>query len=220
MGGNPRPLAIVLDALDGNGTPETRRLLLSVVGKMFGLAPWLNLKISRPEKDIKRGFKASHHSLRPLDPDEIDSFPNIRAFTTQHMEAIQNRSGSLTLTWPGEEMKMFARCAGPFFAWAQTACTFLKMHPVRRLELELSGILNLMAMHMLPWTNCQRLLWRTAFHTGSALTTSSLGCRWNHRCRCDPRSTPRRSTRDYLERRCLAHCDQQCDRVLGSQIKT
>ena len=136
-----RPLVVILDALDECGTPETRRPLLSVVCEMSSLVPWLKVIVtSRPEKDIKRVFDIVHHGLRPLNLNEFDPFSDILAFTTQRMEVIRRHSRSLPLVWPGEEKtKIFARCAGHFFVWAQTACTFLEMDPVRRLELVLAG---------------------------------------------------------------------------------
>ena len=96
----PRPLVLVIDALDECGRPNARGTLLKCLMDACSLAHWLKVIVtSRPEYDIKTFF--DRHRINSLDlaTDDLDG-KGIHLFTKHRMESVAIRR-HLPPDWPG-----------------------------------------------------------------------------------------------------------------------
>jgi hypothetical protein len=98
----PRPLVLVIDALDECGTHVTREPLLNWLIQACSVVHWLKLVVtSRPEPDIKLMIDNCHAISQDLAEDDLKG-EDIHLFTERRMDLIARRR-HLSHGWPGTQ---------------------------------------------------------------------------------------------------------------------
>jgi len=116
----PRPLVLVIDAVDECGQPNTRGALLKCLMDACLKVHWLKVVVtSRPEHDIKAFFDRSRIAGRDLATDDLDG-KDIRLFTERRMESVAIHR-HLPSDWPGvERMGQIAKRSRGLFIFVDT----------------------------------------------------------------------------------------------------
>ncbi|KAJ7127610.1 WD40 repeat-like protein [Mycena epipterygia] len=135
----PRPILIVLDALDECGDPRSRATLLSILSNEFPKLPHIIrlLITSRRDPDIVDEFR-NHFTEMHLDTG-VASSDDVELFLRHELVQIQVRK-TLASTWPGEaNIQQLVNLAGGLFIWASTAILFMNAYqPDGRLKILLA----------------------------------------------------------------------------------
>ncbi|KAF8599427.1 WD40 repeat-like protein [Ceratobasidium sp. AG-I] len=135
------PLVVIVDALDENGTRESRRNLVSCLLQLSRLVPWLKVILtSRPNDEIREILSDENmpqvHERDLAQEDESSVTSDISALIRELLKAIPAKKMGRT-HWPDEEVvgELALRAAG-LFIWAQTACKFISsgLDPKSRLK--------------------------------------------------------------------------------------
>ena len=116
----PRPLVLVVDALDECGRPNTRGTLLKCLMDACPSVHWLKVVVtSRPEHDIKAFFDRHRIARRDLATDDMGG-KDIRLFTERRMESVAIHR-HLPLGWPGiERMSQIVERSRGLFIFVDT----------------------------------------------------------------------------------------------------
>ena len=127
----PKPMILVIDALDECDGEEAVELFLQVVAKAISLQP-VKVRIlvtSRPEIPIRYGIrnvpKSSHQDfvLHEIEKTVVDC--DLSLFFGHHLELIRVKS-NLPVGWPGSDStKLLVHKASGLFIYAATACRFI-----------------------------------------------------------------------------------------------
>ena len=139
------PTVIVIDALDEGGDEESRRDLLSVLGKEAAELP-CNFRVlitSRAEKDIQDALLGKKHvisrSLKDIDPNPAHA---VTLFVKDQLGKITD----LERKWPNDDWcRLLVEKSEGLFQWASTACRFVKgdglkgVDPVEQLDILLTS---------------------------------------------------------------------------------
>ena len=136
----PRPLVLVIDALDECGKHNTRRPLLTCLVEACSLVHWLKIIVtSRPERDIKSFFDTHNVANLDLAADDLAS-KDIRLFTERRMTSVATQR-NLPSDWPGEEsVNKIVERAGGLFIFVETLYRIVDVpEPARLLAQVLGG---------------------------------------------------------------------------------
>jgi hypothetical protein len=99
---SPRPLVLVIDALDECGRPSERGTLIGTLVEACSLVDWLKVVVtSRPERDIMSFFHKYHVTSRDLATDDLEG-KDIRRFTESRMALVAYQR-NFPLGWPGKK---------------------------------------------------------------------------------------------------------------------
>jgi hypothetical protein len=131
VGEFPKPLVLVVDALDECDGEDDVELFLQVIASARSLQP-VQLRVlvtSRPEIPIRYGIqnvpKSSHQDfdLHEIEKDIVDH--DLSNFCAHHLQLIRAKSG-LPVGWPGKDsIESLVRKAGGLFIYTATACRFI-----------------------------------------------------------------------------------------------
>jgi hypothetical protein len=142
----PRPIVVILDALDECGTADERKDLLAVLANDTNNLPIPIRMIitSRAEMDICDVFESQSHILAyELDITSQANSNDLLSYFRQRMATMRAQKKHLRLgtEWPGEDIfRQLVQKASGLFVWASTAFEFINGYdPRRRLDIILRG---------------------------------------------------------------------------------
>lgn len=116
----PRPLIVVVDALDECGTDDTRQHILKHLWDMSQLVPWLKIVVtSRPDGDIKDFFLATKF-VSSRDLLKLDASSDIRAYLQKELGGVARKHD-----WPEGSVEQLCQNASGVFIWAATAVRYI-----------------------------------------------------------------------------------------------
>ena len=126
---SPRPLIIVIDALDECGVNMRQRFhLAQVLVQVAQMVPWLKLFVtSRPLPEFFQVFEGAGDALKKLHLNEAgDPTADIKLYT-KHRAGIIATENLLDPTWLTEEqVDAFTRKAHGLFIWTSTVFNFIE----------------------------------------------------------------------------------------------
>ncbi|KAJ7127619.1 WD40-repeat-containing domain protein [Mycena epipterygia] len=163
----PRPILIVLDALDECGDPRSRAALLSLLANEFRKLPRIVrlLITSRRDPDIVEEFRDRFTGMH-LNTG-VASSDDVELFLRHELVQIQEHK-NLASTWPGEQnIRHLVNLAGGLFIWAATAIRFVDDYgPDEQLEIliaqdatqsfNLDDLYGIAMEHSGPWVQNKR----------------------------------------------------------------
>ncbi|EJD07930.1 WD40 repeat-like protein [Fomitiporia mediterranea MF3/22] len=127
----PRPLIIVIDALDECGENRMQRLHLTrVLVRLANLVPWLKLLVtSRPLHELGQVFETASDTLEKLHLNQaVDPTPDIILYSHYRADEIAEEN-ALEPTWlSDEQIVTLAQRACGLFIWATTVFNFIQKH--------------------------------------------------------------------------------------------
>ncbi|KAG9084516.1 hypothetical protein FS749_005182 [Ceratobasidium sp. UAMH 11750] len=143
------PLVIVVDALDENGTADSRKELVQCLLCMTQMTKWLKvIMTSRPNDEIRHLLELNQEHILNCDlftQDPPDLSRDIRAYIQYRMSSISLSLGRRD-HWPDEmEIKQLCTQSNNLFIWARTACDLIEqsLDPPTSLYQILAGVRHL-----------------------------------------------------------------------------
>ncbi|KAG9082943.1 hypothetical protein FS749_006451, partial [Ceratobasidium sp. UAMH 11750] len=143
------PLVIVVDALDENGTVDSRKELVQCLLCMAQMTKWLKvIMTSRPNDEIRHLLELNQEHILSCDlftRDPSDLSQDIRAYIQYRMSSISLSLGRRD-HWPDEmEIKQLCTRSNNLFIWAHTACNLIEqsLDPPTSLYQILAGVRHL-----------------------------------------------------------------------------
>ena len=128
----PRPLIIVIDALDECSNQNDVRDMLTIIRQYSPTLPLKFFITSRPERQIQNVFRqegTSQYSkfiLHEIEKDIVSADIAIYAREELAIIAKERKAGSLISGWPPEDrLNTLVRLSGTLFIYAATACKYV-----------------------------------------------------------------------------------------------